>query len=217
MRRGTSGFTLLEILLSIFLVAVVMSICYGIVASTIKADGRITELTHGSEIGPAVLTQIRADVDAAFLPDKETEYFKGTDQKGYSGDRDRLDFVSSVVVFGADQPMAEPRFHSVNEIGYQLKDSPEHDGEGILYRRVDPFLDAEPTRGGNLTLVCDRVLSFNVEYWNGTQWISTWLAKQNDDKLPSAVKVELKLRIPDRQSPSGVSDRLFSTILPLVR
>ena len=212
-----AGFTLLEILLSIFLVAIVMSLCYGIVASTIKADERITDLTHGSEIGPAVLGQIRADLDATFLPDKEAEYFKGTDQKGFSGDRDRLDFVSSVVVFGADQPMAEPRFHSVNEIGYQLKESPEHDGEAALYRRVDPFIDAEPTRGGNLTLVCDRVLSFNVEYWNGTQWIVTWLTKQNDGKLPAAIKVELKLRIPDRQSPSGTSDRMFATVMPMIR
>ncbi len=211
------GFTLLELMIAVSLVAIVMTIIYGVVASTLKAEQRIDELTHGTEIGPAVLNLVRQDLDAAFLPDATTESFRGTDAKGYGGDRDRLDFVSSVPAYGSDQPYAPPRFHGINEVGWQVKESPEHAGEGALYRRLDPFLDAEPLRGGNLTIVVDRVLSFNVEYWNGSIWATTWEPLKQDGKLPAAVKIELKLKVPDRTSESGWGDKLYATVLPLGR
>lgn len=211
------GFTLLELLIAVFLAAVMMALMYGVVVSTVKAEERIDELTHGTEIGPAVLNLVRQDLDGAFLVDDKVESFRGTDQKGYGGDRDRLDFVSSVPAYGSDQPYAPSRFHGINEVGWQLKDSPEHPGEGALYRRLDPFVDGEPLRGGNLTVVADRVVSFNVEYWNGTLWASTWEPLKQDKKLPAAVKIDLKLKVPDRNVQGGWSERLYSTILPLGR
>lgn len=211
------GFTLLELMIAVFLTAIVMTILYGVVSSTLRAEQRIDELTHGSEIGPAVLQQVRQDLDAAFLPDDKADYFKGADQKGYGGDRDRVDFVSSVVVYAADGPFAEPRFHSINELGYQVKDSPEHAGEGALYRRVDPFLDAEPGRGGELTLIADRVISFNIEFWKDAKWVTTWSSKTQKNQLPEAIKIELKMKVPDRQAEGGFAERTFATVLPLVR
>ena len=115
-----NGFTLIELMLAMLILAIIMTIVYASVVSTMQADERIEELTAGSEVGPALLAQITQDLGAAFIPDDKQDYFVGQDRKGGGGDKDRVDFVSSVMVFDSESPQVEPRFHSVNEIGYQL-------------------------------------------------------------------------------------------------
>ncbi|HZN61885.1 MAG TPA: hypothetical protein VFC90_05720, partial [Planctomycetota bacterium] len=82
---------MIEIVLAVALCTLVMALVYGVVLSTIQAAERVDELTHGSEIGPAILAQIREDVGAAFMPGEDQDFFVGQERSG----RDRLDFVSS--------------------------------------------------------------------------------------------------------------------------
>jgi len=207
------GFTLIEIILAVALVALVMGVIYGVVISTIQAAERVDELTHGSEIGPAILAQIREDVAAAFLPGIDQDYFVGQERSG----RDRLDFVSSTAVFASETPMSEPAVHTVNEIGYQVREGPTPEDGLVLYRRVDPFIDAEPLRGGRLTALAEKVTSFKVAYWGGAEWLPSWVSSKQDNKLPPAIRIELKLKVPDRLAEEGASERTFVTIIPLAR
>ena len=214
-RNGSkkAGFTLLEMVLVIALVALIMSLVYGVVISTVEAAERIDELTHGSEIGPAILAQIRDDLSASFLPDANQEYFVGQDRSG----RDRIDFVSTVAVFASETAQTEPRLTTVNEIGYQVKDAPDRNDGLILYRRVDPFLDADPLRGGRLTLLADGVTQFRVAYSDGAEWQSSWAASKHENKLPRMIRIELKIRVPDRTAEGGVAERTYTTLVPLAR
>lgn len=208
-----AGFTLIEVILAIALCAMVMGLLYGVLASTIQAADRIDEMTHGSEIGPAILAQIREDVGAAFLPGKDQDYFVGQERGG----RDRLDFVSSAAVFAPETAASEPTIHWVNEIGYQVKEGPSKEDGLVLYRRVDPFVDAEPLRGGRLTAIAEKVISFKVTYWTGTEWLSSWVSSKQEDALPSSIKIELKLQVPDRKAEKGIAERQFTTIIPMVK
>ena len=207
-RRG--GFTLIEIVLAVALCALVMTLVYGVVLSTIQAAGQIEELTHGSEIGPAILALLREDVGAAFLPGKDQDYFVGQERSG----RDRLDFVSSAPVYAAETTGGEPKIHSVSEIGYQVKESPE-DGL-VLYRRVDPFVDAEPLRGGRLMAIAP-VTSFKVSYFDNGAWTNSWSSQKNGHRLPSSIKIELKMRIPNQVAKEGFVERTFATVIPMAR
>lgn len=207
------GFTLIEIVLAVALCTIVMALIYGVLHSTIQAAERIDELTHGSEIGPAILAQIREDVGAAFLPGTDQDYFVGQDRSG----RDRLDFISSAAVFAAETPGSEPAVHTVNEIGYQVKEGPSAEDGLVLYRRVDPFVDAEPLRGGRLMAVAEQVTLFKITYWSGTEWLPTWVASKLDNKLPSSIRVELKMRVPDRKAEGGFAERTFATIIPMAK
>jgi prepilin-type N-terminal cleavage/methylation domain-containing protein len=202
MRRNTrSGFTLIEVVLAVALCAMVMALIYGVVISTIQAAEQVDELTHGSEIGPAILAQIREDVGGAFLPGKDQDFFMGQERAG----RDRLDFVSSTAVFASETPGSEPKVHSINEIGYQVKEGPAPDDGLVLYRRVDPFLDAEPLRGGRLTPVAEKIVSFKVTYWNGKEWLNSWASSNRRIRFHRR-SGRLKLRVPDRKADGGFSN-----------
>jgi len=207
------GFTLIEIVLAVALCTLVMALVYGVVLSTIQAAERVDELTHGSEIGPAILAQIREDVGAAFMPGEDQDFFVGQERSG----RDRLDFVSSAAVYASESPGAEPAIHSINEIGYQVKEGPSPEDGLVLYRRVDPFVDAEPLRGGRLTAIAEKVLSFKVAYWNGADWLTSWVSSKQERPLPSSIRIELKLLVPDRKAEGGHAERTFATIIPLAK
>ena len=203
-----SGFTLLEVILAIALTALVMSMLYGVVSSTILAQRRVEAEMFISEVGPALTTQIRQDLDAVFQPDAEGEYFVGIDRTSGSGESDRVDFLATVMAYGSEDEYEEPGFHSVNEIGYQLVPNDTESGVGVLYRRLDYFVDEDPLRGGRLVELYDRVLSFDVQYFDGTQWQKSWATKDNEGNLPEAIKVELKIRL--RKSAEKNEDRTYT-------
>jgi general secretion pathway protein J len=197
-RKG--GFTLVELMLAILILAIMMSIVYGVLVSTVSAAKRVEEITASSEIGPAILTAIRADLEGAFLPKAEGEYFVGTSGSGGGANRDRINFVSSVMAYGPENDTEESRFHSVNEVGYQLIESRKEQGLAILYRREDFFIDTDPLKGGRLTELYDRVRSFGVRFLEGETWREDWNSKTQKG-LPKAVEIELKLVVMERDQP----------------
>ena len=50
----------------------------------------------------------------------------------------------------------------ITEVSYMLREG--QDGYYELCRRESPFVDDEPFKGGYFRLICDRVLSFKVQY-----------------------------------------------------
>jgi prepilin-type N-terminal cleavage/methylation domain-containing protein len=207
-----SGFTLVELMLAIVILAVVMALIYGVLASTVQAQRRVEEITLGSEIGPAILTQIRLDLEAAFLP--KGEGFIGYDRKSSGGDRDRVDFISAVMAYGPGRDGEDPKFHGVNEVGYQVQDSRTDPNVGILYRREDYFIDAEPLKGGRLTEMYDRVRHFTLLLWDGEQWRGDWNSKKETDKRPQAVKIELKILVVDRDEQAAEQSYVTTVTFP---
>ncbi|HVR86024.1 MAG TPA: type II secretion system protein GspJ [Planctomycetota bacterium] len=210
--RRNPGFTLIEVMLAILLLAIMMSIVYGVVLSTVAAARRVEEITAASEVGPAILTRIRADLEAAFLP-KEGEFFAGIKKPGSGMDRDRIDFISSELAYGSENDVEEPRFHSVNEVGYQVLTSPKDPNFGVLYRREDFFIDAEPLKGGHLVEMYDRVKSFSLRYYDGKDWRPDWSSVAQKG-LPKAVEIELKIWVSQNGDPSFEQSFKTTVVIP---
>jgi type II secretion system protein J len=197
-------------MLAVLILAILMSIVYGVVVSTVTAARRVEEITASSEIGPAILTRIRSDIESAFLP-KEGEFFLGIKKPGAGQDRDRIDFISSELAYGSEDDVEEPRFHSINEVGYQVIDrNPDH---AVLYRREDYFIDNEPLKGGHLIEVYDRVKSFSLRYYDGKEWRADWSSKAQKG-LPKAVEIELKIYVHQNGDPNH--EQTFKTTVVLL-
>jgi type II secretion system protein J len=211
MKSHRAGFTLVELMLAV-LISPSMSIIAASV-STVTAARRVEEITSTSEIGPAILTQIRADLEAAFLPKPDVEYFVASKRSGAGNNRDRIDLVSGVMAYGPENEIEAPRFHSVNEVGYQLLESRKDPGYAILYRREDYFIDADPLKGGRLTELYDRVRSFSLRFRDGEVWRDDWNSKTQKG-LPRAVEIELRIQVTDREQ---MAEQSFKTTVTFVR
>jgi len=224
-----AGFTLLEILITVLITAMVMTAFYGILYSTIEVRDVIDEAIEGSEIGSTLLNSIRQDLDGAFLPGNDKEYFVGKDIKEMGVERDRLDFVTETIAVGKEDlegiPQSTPddkdlkkneeKIFSVSEVGYQLKQNDKEPGFYVLYRRQQLWLDDKPVEGGRLMEIFDRVKSFNIAYYDGTNWLSEWSNIKNKG-LPSAVKIDITIStLSQRGGNTKEKELTFSTIIKL--
>jgi type II secretion system protein J len=191
--RG-KGFTLLELMLAITLVATIMVVLYMVLHSTLAVSSSVQEVIARSEIGPAILNIIRRDLEGAFLPDDKKEYFVGQD-KILSANADRIDFVTMALSYDrlTDDPQEKPRWIPIVESGYQLRLNQQNASYMVLYRREDPFIDEEPLKGGKLVELYDRITNFNLQYYDGQQWVDEWNNLKQNKGLPHAVKIELGL------------------------
>ena len=215
-RSAVAGFTLVELMLAVVILAILMSLAYGIVVSTVKANERIEEISQSSEVGPAILSLVRRDLESAFVSDPRVEEFVAIDRKAANGDRDRVDFIAATMSYGDEREGGKaPLFHSVNEVGYQLVDSREEPGVAVLYRREDLFVDREPLRGGRLSELHARVRSFNLSFWDGQDWKPDWNSKLMEGRLPPAIRVELVLLT--REGEHHDVERRFATTITFPR
>ncbi|MBI2901806.1 MAG: prepilin-type N-terminal cleavage/methylation domain-containing protein [Planctomycetes bacterium] len=213
-RRG--GFTLIELMITVLIVAIVMALLYGVVASTVQAAQRIEEILLGAEVGPAILAQIREDIEGVFLTDANAEQFVGLNRQGAQGGRDRIDFLSTTMSYDRENEGADPRFCGLNEVGYQVQDRRDDTSLGILYRRIDPFVDADPLKGGRLVEMYDRVRVFEVEFIDDPTKppVPEWNNKEAKGKLPRAVKIGLTISVAVRGG-EAYEDRHYTMTVTL--
>ena len=216
------GFTLIELMLTVAILAGMMAIIYGVLQSTIAAADKVEEINASSEIGPTIMSIIRRDLEEAILIDPEKEYFWGRNFS-LGGDADRLDFVTTVTSYGLEEKPEgavyisvdkKEKFYTVNEAGYQARPNDKEAGLFILYRREQLFYDDRPLEGGKLTELYDRVKSFNLQYYDGTQWLDDWNNVTKNKKLPQAVSVKLIITI--REGDTSIDKEYnFSTIVTM--
>lgn len=223
------GFTLMEILVTVVILALLLTGVYMVLLGTIRTVGRIEYITQRAEIGPGILQIVARDFEHAVIPGgRAASAFKGVSQ-GYVGfATDRADFVTNVPALGIDDrragnPDEPPRPAPMNEVGYRVESA---SGRGLykLFRREDYFVDGEPLRGGTLYELYDRVHSFSLEYFDGRRWLRDW-DSSGAGALPLAVRIGLEIEVgtPDEAKTgwgaeqSDVSAQAYQIIVTLPR
>jgi type II secretory pathway pseudopilin PulG len=86
-------------------------------------------------------------------------------------------------------------------------------GQSGLFERIQHPSDADPTQGGNETLLDPDVASIGFQFWDGLQWESTWDTTvgitTTTHRLPEAVQVTYTLA-----NDSYNTQHVFTVALP---
>jgi general secretion pathway protein J len=213
-RTTDKGFTLIEVLLAVFIGSIVLTVLYASFFQINKAKARIEEeldLYHESRI---VMSKITRDLATAFprglvnstTTNIEAPFFLGANDGG----RSRLSFTSL-----SRTPTQDARESDQTEISYYLEPIQDSDLFALI-RRDDPTIESDT--GATQYPLSERVVSFNLTYLakipeNGeAQGFSSEWNSNETLSLPAAVNVNLVLR-----NPRG-EDIQFSTmvIIPVV-
>jgi type II secretion system protein J len=198
-RANTRAFTLLEVLVSVALLAV-MALS---VTQSLSSSFRMVEQTEARNErfheARQVMRRITRDLRMAFLRAQPPEEVREEDPAvltRFLGEEDELYFVTSSHV----RLRAEGRESDQAEVAYFLR-RPKYDTpyrSPTLFRRESRRVDHRPDRGGVTWPVVDGVKTFKVEYWDDAKeigddaWQRSW---DSDDKelLPARVRVTLEL------------------------
>jgi general secretion pathway protein J len=207
MRRG---FTLLEIILAVSVLALVGTMIYGGFSQTALNKARIEEDVEQSRVVHMALERMVRELTMAFVsthvnpsPDLRVveTAFIGKD----NGRDDRIDFTS----FSHRRLYRDARESDQNEISYFVTEHPDDPDVQVLARREQNRIDDDPRRGGKSQILVENVEEFDIEYFDPllSDWVQSWdtedvLAQPN--RLPTQVRILLAITDPRRRGEAQV-------------
>jgi prepilin-type N-terminal cleavage/methylation domain-containing protein len=186
-KNECSGFTLVEVLVTLGLLALVMAMVYGSLWSTVDGITRIEGRTDREQAARILLEMMNRELRSALLTsDDERLYFLGQDGTANDLPADRLTWVQA----------AHLKLHpdlletETAEVSYWLES--DADGNVFLYRREDASRDGDPEAGGGIYRLSDAVVGLDFEFYGPQGWTHEWDSRRNK-VLPRVVQISLFL------------------------
>ena len=199
------GFTLLEVILAVSVLALVSTMIYGGFAQTALNKARVEGDIDESRVVHMALERMARELTMAFVSTHtnpsldlrvvETAFIGKNREK-----EDRIDFTS----FSHRRLYRNARESDQNELSYFVTEDPDDPDVKILARREQNRIDDDPQRGGKSQILVENVEEFNIEYYDPllSEWVQTWdtedvLAQPN--RLPTQVRIRLAVKHPSRR------------------
>ena len=199
MSRRRAGMTLIEVMVAVAILGIVTTVVYGGFSQTMRNKRRIEDQADRAHVIRVAMERMTRELSQAFVsihvnPNPTLQSIL-TCFHGYrEGRGSRIDFTS----FSHQRLYRDAHESDQNELSYFLTEDPSHRGGRVLARREQRRIDAEPERGGQVTVLVDRVREFELGYLDPvtTDWVDAWDAAPNGgqaNRLPTQVRIRLEL------------------------
>jgi general secretion pathway protein J len=218
---GQRGFTMVELMISITVLALMMILAWRVIGGTVATRQNLQERQereHEIRVATSVMAR---DLSAAYVSANEDQnmterrtLFVG---KGGGGDVDDLRFSSLAHrVLWADANESEQTV-----ITYLAESDPDDSSLTNLVRREQRRPSNEPSRQepSELDLLVRDIRKVSFEYydWKNKEWKDTWDSTKQDaerGRLPSRVRITIEL-----DNPSGTGDpvKYITQVRPMLQ
>jgi general secretion pathway protein J len=208
--------TLLEVLVSMAILAMVSTLIYGAFDGMQRSRTGIARVGDRYHQGRQALARMSRELQSAFLSLQQpqlytaalrTQIFLGTD----AGANDRIDFTS----FSHRRLLRSVHESDQNELSYFVARDPEHSDKYDLVRREQKEIDLDPTKGGVVSVLCEDVTAFDVQYLEPLTdtWMDSWDSSQTAstytfNRLPLQVRILLVLKGGEGDRPIRMSTKV---------
>lgn len=233
------GFTLLELLIALAMAAALMLPLYQTLRTAYKAKASAEAAMIPSRTSELAMEFLRMDIESALPPAPNSPGY-ATDSTSTTAAVAPAASTSSTTpvslagsFIGLDSQ--DDRGHNGDDLTfYTTSDGPEHvagdgeikmveltilvppgTGDHVLVRRVTRNLLAPQSVVPDDEVICRHVASFNLRYYDGTDWQDSWDSTQQTNELPVAVEVTLELE-PPADAPRNQSGKKFIRYFPIV-
>ena len=223
-QKNHPGFTLLEILIAMFILAVVLSTIFTSYTGTVRI---VDETEHEAEIyvmARIALERIIQDLESAYISTskKLTEPEGGAvQQAGFVGEdkeingisADTLSFLSSAhLILGEEEGGSE-----VAEIAYRVSES-ENMGSLVLYRADTTEFEKVSEEKTDGAILCEGLFSVNFTYTDADGEVyENWDSGEEKFKDRMPVMVSILLEFANRSHPEMPLKFMTGVALPLAR
>ena len=205
-----SGFTLLELMLALIIVAALVPILYNSLRTGFRNKDAAEIAVEPPRTAEQAVDWIRQDLGDAVPPSALTTGLagpftgiEGTDNRGC--DADDLKFFST-----ADSPLHDTGNGDIKSIELTVVTAP--GGDHVLVRNVIRDLVSDQAPNPDVEVICRGVGGFKLRYFDGTNWNDSWTSTELDNTLPAAVEVTLTLDRPNGPSKNADGARCFKFV-----
>jgi general secretion pathway protein J len=213
-RRRPRGFTLLELLVAISILALVSIIIYGAFSAMRKSKEGIERVQTRYREGRMAMQRITRDLTSAYIsaqiPLDQRLITMRTSFIGHRGSpTDRVDFNS----FSNQRRDRDAHESDQAEISYFGIESREERSTLDLARRLSTKPDLDPRHGGRVEVLATDIDLFQVEYLDAQTalWTENWDSTQatgQPNRLPLQVRITLVLNGAAREHSEGGRGRI---------
>lgn len=189
-KRNKFAFTFLELLVAMTLMNILAVSLYASLYIGFKARRSSTTAIQPVRAAQIAIELIKQDITAALPPTGilAGEFLGNNDRTGEGYDCDSLLFYSSSNTAELQQAGCDVR-------KVELVFIPSSDSErSVLVRRTTTNLLSPKTVQPVEEILCRRVVSFDVGYFDGFNWWDEWDSVLQNNSLPKAVEISLEIK-----------------------
>jgi len=196
-KRKMAGFTLLEVMVAIFIFGIVMTTIFGSFHAIFSHAGAIRDGAETYENARTCLDRIMADLEAIyFVPEYEPRELNTKDPYRVEGKKEQLRFTSRAHV-GLEDDDDVPK---IAEIVYYLDN--DKDGYYTLKRadNLEPFHEPFEKKAGD-PILCEKLRSLTFLYYDeeGKEH-DHWESGSDSFKYATPKAIRIKLEIANESS-----------------
>lgn len=236
-RRSQAGLTLLELVVTLVMSAVLMSAiayAYAAMVDTKRTNDSREATVDRSDMMEREVTTLLQGARISSLTDASTNianppttYFQAVNDGGQSasGGADRITFTTTAPGIPDASMYSQDDFETqqtnigpvggLAEVSLGTTAVGNPNGREGLFERIQRPSDGDPTQGGTEWDLDDQVDTIGFQFWDGTEWISTWdtttqtATATQPIAIPQAVQVTYTLK----NDPSA-TQHLFVVTIP---
>jgi general secretion pathway protein J len=223
-RKTRPGFTLLEILIAMFILAIVLSTIFTSYTGTVRIVDQTEREAEMYAMARIALERMIQDLESAYFPTskKSPESEKGpVQQAGFVGEdkeidgrsADTLRFVSSAHLVLEEEGDGS----GVAEIAYRVEEN-EEGGRLVLYRADTPEFEKVSEEKTDGAILCEGLFSVNFTYTDSDGEVyENWDSGEEKFKDRMPVMVSILLEFANRSHPEAPLKFMTGVALPLAR
>jgi len=203
------GFTLLEVLAAMAMVAVLAGSLYASLHIAFKArDSAMRSVELVRRCGVAV-SLLKDDLQSAAGPNGllAGPFIGSGATDGSGGQGDSLSFYAAAADVEADTGVGD-----IKKVEFLCEPSDDSSGN-VLVRRLTANLLSPRTLEPRQETICRGVRAFTLRYFDGTSWYDNWDSTAQGDVLPKAAEVTIELNEPGASSRDGAGYRVSRVVL----
>ena len=223
--KNTKGFTLLEVLIAISILAIIISTIFVSYTGTFRLIDDIEDQAEIYGMARIALDRMIEDLECSYLPNSEDEDENEDEDEEGAGPNESLGFVGKdeeIKERSADSLSFLSRAHilldedekgsAIAKIGYDVRESSDQEGL-VLYRTDTPEL-AEESAGLPL---CDGLYSVNFTYYDADGGEHRdWVLDDDSDKAAPAL-VFILIEFINKSNPELPYKFMTKVMLPISR
>ena len=208
MKTRVRGFTLLEVVVAVAIVAVVVAMVSMILQNTVEGQDMVREGLRVPKIQNAILGQIFRDFRYLYWDGfSGNAGFVGINKDIGGKEADAVDFVTarpSRTAHMSDDQARDNIPSPLTEVGYALRVNDRNSEYLELWRREDWFVDDNPVRGGKYTLIYDRIKTFHLQYFPipeenvSGEGVDEWDTRAKG-RLPYAIVLDIRFEVDEEK------------------
>jgi general secretion pathway protein J len=192
-----AGFTLLEVLLALAILAVIVTTIYGSFSTAADSAEWTEEVRDRNDLARTLIARLANDVANAYIISGTTgtteTFFRGIKNEDEET-KQRFDdlYLTTLTNYYGRRPNTKET--ELWEVGYHFVQKPEGKGRVLLrWEKRELSKDVPPMEGGDDSELTDEVEGLQLRYFDGSNWVDDWDSRQRGHRWPRLVEIMLSL------------------------